>query len=37
VFKHDLTELAAAIARIEAKLAASGMPATVGVLAAERI
>jgi len=37
VFKHDLTELAAAIARIEAKLAASGMPATVGVSAAERI
>ncbi len=36
-FKRDLTELAAAIARIEAKVAASGVPAAASVPAAERI
>ena len=36
-FTRDLTELAAAIARIEAEIAASGMPAADGLPAAERI
>ncbi len=36
-FKRDLTELAAAIARIKAKVGASGMPPPDGLPAAERI
>jgi hypothetical protein len=36
-FKRDLTELASAIARIEARLAASEMPGSAGLPAADRI
>ena len=36
-FKRDLTELAATIARIEAKVAASGAPTAAGVSAAGRV